>query len=73
MLKGRITAEGSELVTKCYQLKMEAPDKKMRLTDVMDTEQVLRLIQSIPSKKAEPLRCGLSGLVDNPDAQSLLR
>jgi len=60
VLKGRITAEGSELVTNCYQLKMEAPDKKMRLTDVMDSEQVLRLIQSIPSKKAEPFKLWLA-------------
>ena len=60
MLKGRITAEGSELVTKCYQLKMKAADGKMRLSDVMDTEGVLRLIQSIPSKKAEPFKLWLA-------------
>jgi len=56
VLKGRMVAEGNELVTSCYQLKMSAPDGKMRLTDVMDTEEVLRLIQSIPSKKAEPFK-----------------
>ena len=60
VLKGRIAAEGSQLVTSCYQLKMQAPDGKMRLTDVMDTEQVLRLIQSIPSKKAEPFKLWLA-------------
>ena len=60
VLKGRIISEGSELVTACYQLKMIAPDNKMRMTDVMDTEQVLRLIQSIPSKKAEPFKLWLA-------------
>ena len=60
VLKGRIAAEGSQLVTSCYQLKMQAPDGKMRLTDVMDTEQILRLIQSIPSKKAEPFKLWLA-------------
>ena len=60
VLKGRIAAEGNELVTSCYQLKMLAPDGKMRLTDVMDTEQILRLIQSIPSKKAEPFKLWLA-------------
>ena len=60
LLKGRIIAEGSELVTSCYQLKMKAHDGKMRDTDVMDTEQVLRLIQSIPSKKAEPFKLWLA-------------
>ena len=60
VLKGRIEKEGNELVTSCYQLKMEAPDRKMRLTDVADTEQVLRLIQSIPSKKAEPFKLWLA-------------
>ena len=60
VLKGRMAAEGNELVTNCYQLKMSAPDGKMRLTDVADTEQVLRLIQSIPSKKAEPFKMWLA-------------
>jgi len=60
VLKGRIVVEGNELVTNCYQLKMPAPDGKMRLTDVMGTEQVLRLIQSIPSKKAEPFKLWLA-------------
>ena len=45
--------EGNETVTNCYQLKMKAPDDKMRSTDVADTEQLFRLVQSIPSKKAE--------------------
>lgn len=56
VLKGRLIKEGNEMVTNCYQLKMQAPDGKMRLTDVADTEDVLRIIQSIPSKKAEPLK-----------------
>jgi hypothetical protein len=69
VLKGRLTDEGcnlfpnqqnNELVTNCYQLKMLAPDGKMRLTDVADTEQVLRLVQSIPSKKAEPFKMWLA-------------
>jgi len=50
----------TELVTNCNQLKLLAPDGKMRLTDVADTEQVLRLIQSIPSKKAEPFKMWLA-------------
>jgi len=60
VLKGRLTAEGSELVTTCYQLKMQAHDGKMRMTDVADTTQLLRLIQSIPSKKAEPFKMWLA-------------
>jgi len=55
-LKQRLKAEGNETVTSCHALKMTAPDGKMRLTDVADTEQLLRLIQSIPSKKAEPFK-----------------
>ena len=53
VLKGRLKKEGNETVTNCYQLKMKAPDDKMRSTDVADTEQLFRLVQSIPSKKAE--------------------
>ena len=56
----RLNKEGSELVTNCYQLKMGAYDGKLRDTDVMTTEQILRLIQSIPSKKAEPLKLWLA-------------
>lgn len=56
VLKGRIAKEGNETVTNCYQLKMLAPDGKMRLTDVADQEQMFRLIQSIPSPKAEPFK-----------------
>ena len=59
-LKQRLHEEGSELLTKCQQLKMIAADGKMRLTDVADTEQILRLIQSIPSKKAEPFKMWLA-------------
>jgi DNA-damage-inducible protein D len=56
VLKKRLSDEGNETVTNCNGLKMEAPDGKMRLTDVADTEQLLRLIQSIPSPKAEPFK-----------------
>jgi hypothetical protein len=56
VLKHRLLKEGNETVTNCNQLKMEAPDGKMRLTDVADTEQLFRLIQSIPSPKAEPFK-----------------
>lgn len=55
-LKQRLKEEGNETVTNCHQLKMKAPDGKMRLTDVADTEQLFRLIQSIPSPKAEPFK-----------------
>ena len=56
VLKGRLKKEGNETVTNCYQLKMLAPDNKMRSTDVADNEQLFRLVQSIPSKKAEPFK-----------------
>ncbi|MBR3568229.1 MAG: Bro-N domain-containing protein [Salinivirgaceae bacterium] len=57
VLKKRLIAEGAnQLLTNCKQLKMLATDGKMRLTDVADTEQLLRIIQSIPSKKAEPFK-----------------
>ncbi len=59
-LKQRLKEEGSELVTKCHQLKMTAADGKKRLTDVADTEQLLRIIQSIPSPKAEPFKLWLA-------------
>lgn len=59
-LAQRLREEGSEVVTNCHQLKMEAPDGKMRLTDVADTETLLRIIQSIPSPKAEPLKIWLA-------------
>lgn len=55
-LKQRLKEEGNETVTNCHQLKMKASDGKMRLTDVADTEQLFRLIQSIPSPKAEPFK-----------------
>ena len=59
-LKQRLKAEGNETVTICHGLKMKAPDGKMRLTDVLDTEGVLRLVQSIPSPKAEPFKLWLA-------------
>jgi len=55
-LKQRLREEGNETVTNCHGLKMVAADGKMRMTDVADTEQLFRLIQSIPSPKAEPLK-----------------
>ena len=60
VLKNRLSAEGNETVTNCNQLKMIAYDGKLRLTDVANIEQILRLIQSIPSKKAEPLKLWLA-------------
>ena len=59
-LKQRLKEEGNETVTNCHQLKMPASDGKLRLTDVADTEQLLRLIQSVPSKKAEPFKLWLA-------------
>ena len=56
VLKNRLKKEGNETVTNCNGLKMRAADGRMRLTDVADTEQLFRLIQSIPSPKAEPFK-----------------
>jgi predicted lipase len=55
-LKQRLKQEGNETVTNCHGLKMQALDGKMRMTDVADMEQLFRLIQSIPSPKAEPFK-----------------
>lgn len=60
VLKTRLKAEGSELATNCSQLKMQSADGKYYLTDVADTEQLFRLIQSIPSPKAEPFKLWLA-------------
>ena len=62
-LKQRLKEEGNETVTNCHQLKMHAADGKMRLTDVADTEQLFRLIQSIPSPKAEPFKLWMAEVV----------
>ena len=59
-LKQRLKAEGNETVTNCHGLKMTAHDGKKRLTNVADTEQLLRIIQSIPSPKAEPFKLWLA-------------
>ena len=59
-LKQRLKEEGNETVTNCHGLKMLAQDGKMRVTDVADTEQLFRLIQSIPSPKAEPFKLWLA-------------
>jgi hypothetical protein len=60
VMKKRLKDEGNETVTNCNGLKMLAPDGKMRMTDVADTEQLFRLIQSIPSPKAEPFKLWLA-------------
>ena len=60
VLKKRLKDEGNETVTNCNGLKMRAADGKMRLTDVADTEQLLRIIQSVPSPKAEPFKMWLA-------------
>ena len=59
-LKQRLKEEGNETVTNCHGLKMQAADGKMRMTDVADTEQLFRLIQSVPSSKAEPFKLWLA-------------
>lgn len=59
-LKNKLTEEGSQLVSNTNQLKMKSLDGKYYMTDAMDTEQILRLIQSIPSKKAEPFKLWLA-------------
>lgn len=73
-LKQRLKAEGNETVTNCHGLKMQAADGKMRMTDVADVEQLFRLIQSIPSSKAEPFKMWLAQLgrerleeIDDPE------
>ena len=73
-LKNRLKNEGSEVVTKCDRLKMLAQDGKMRETDVASVETILRLIQSIPSKKAEPIKIWLAKVgyeriqeIENPE------
>ena len=60
VLKNRLKKEGSQLVTNCNQLKMQSSDGKFYKTDCMNTEQILRLVQSIPSKKAEPFKMWLA-------------
>lgn len=60
VLKTRLKKEGSELATNCSQLKMQSADGKFYLTDVADTEQLFRLLQSVPSKKAEPFKLWLA-------------
>ena len=61
-LKQRLREEGNETVTNCHQLKLKAQDGKMRLTDVVDIEGIFRIIESIPSKKAEPIKLWLAHL-----------
>ncbi len=73
-LKQRLKEEGNEIVTNCHALKMPAPDGKMRLTDVGTTKEIFRIIQSIPSKKAEPFKLWLAQVgyerieeIENPE------
>ena len=73
-LKQRLKEEGNETVTNCHGLKMQASDGKMRMTDVADVEQLFRLIQSIPSPKAEPVKLWLAEIarerleeIDDPE------
>jgi DNA-damage-inducible protein D len=73
-LKERLNKEGSEVVTKCHQLKLQAEDGKMRLTNVANPETLLRLIQSVPSSKAEPFKLWLAQVgyeriqeIENPE------
>ena len=65
VLKNRLKNEENETVTNCNQFKLQAADGKMRLTDVADTEQLFRLIQSIPSPKAEPFKIWMSQVASN--------
>jgi len=74
VLKHRLAKEGSQLVTNCNQLKMQAADGKFYLTDVADSKQLLRLIQSVPSPKAEPFKLWLAQVgsdrldeIENPE------
>ena len=60
VLKNRLNKEGSQTVTNCNRLKLPAEDGKMRLTDTADPETLLRLIQSVPSPKAEPIKLWLA-------------
>lgn len=62
VLKGRLKSEGNETVTNCDQLKLKAQDGKYRMTDVVDIEGMFRIIESIPSKNAEPIKMWLAGL-----------
>ena len=73
-LKERLKKEGSEVVTNCHRLKLIAQDGKMRFTDAADVETILRLVQSVPSKKAEPIKLWLAKLgyerleeINNPE------
>jgi len=65
VLKHRLIKEGNETVTNCNQLKLRSEDGKMRLTDVADTEQLFRIIQSIPSPKAEPFKLWMAQVASN--------
>ena len=77
VLKGRLKNEGSELISFCYQLKLPAQDGKLRETDVLNTKGILRLVQSITSKKAEPFKmwlasCGSERLDEIADPQKAI-
>ena len=65
VLKTRLKKEGNETATNCSQLKLQADDGKKRLTDVADLEQIFRIIQSIPSPKAEPFKLWMAQVASN--------
>ena len=73
VLKNRLVKEGNETVTNCNQLKLPAADGKKRLTDVADLQGIFRIIQSIPSKKAEPVKDWLAGVGAEVQGQGLHR
>jgi len=80
VLKKRLRAEGNQTVTNCNGFKMTSADGKQRLTDVADTEQLLRLIQSVPSPKAEPFKLWLAQVgyerleeIENPELRRTFR
>ncbi len=79
-LSQRLREEGSEVVTNCHRLKLEAADGKMRETDCLDKEGIFRIIQSIPSKKAEPFKLWLARVgservdeIDDPELSIFTR
>ena len=73
VMKKRLKDEGNETVTNCNGLKLKAADGKRRLTDVANTEQLLRIIQSVPSKKQNLLSCGLHRLAESVLRKLLIR
>ncbi len=71
-LKQRLKKEGNETVTNCHGLKLRASDGKLRMTDVADTEQLFRIIQSIPSPKAEPFKVWMAQVASSRLEQNVV-